>query len=267
MEGGTQAQRDAHKQDKRGPRAIGVVEFLPGGGMRLVPIALWIDDRFYDASLYQANPEPMAVQPQTLYQAYDDGEPTGWFTVTSPKQINGNWVADGTWKPQTSLFDQKLAKQAAAKPKKKLDPLDDDTGPPVLKRAASSEGDDKSSSGGSSSGTKPAAAPDRNAPPASASDDPDRPTLKNSSPSLGDSSSHPVPADKNAAAAPPPAPSSSSDEGDPDRPVLKRGAQPVKVGAACQSGAVNRFCEGWRRQVRHREAVARLCRHLRQQRL
>ena len=41
-----------------------MVEFLPGGGMRLVPIALWIDGRYYDASLYRANPEPMAVQPR-----------------------------------------------------------------------------------------------------------------------------------------------------------------------------------------------------------
>ena len=49
------------KNAKRGPRAIGVIEFLPGGGTRLVPIAIWIDDRFYDASLYAANPEPMAV--------------------------------------------------------------------------------------------------------------------------------------------------------------------------------------------------------------
>ena len=150
--------------------------------------------------------------------------------MTSPKQVNGNWVADGKWKPQTWLFDQKLAKQAAAaKPKKKLDPLDDDSGPPVLKRAPSSEGDDKSSSGSSSSGTKPAPAPDRNAPPTSASDDPDRPTLKNSSPKPDDAPSHPTLADKGAAAPETaPASNSSSDEADPDRPVLKRGAQPAE---------------------------------------
>ena len=67
-----QDQQQAKKQDKktrRGPRAIAVVEFLPGGGTRLVPIALWIDGHFYDASLYGANPEPMALQPETVYQA------------------------------------------------------------------------------------------------------------------------------------------------------------------------------------------------------
>ncbi len=76
-----------------------MVEFLPGGGTRLVPIAIWIDDRFYDASLYAANPEPLAVEPQTVYQATDYGEPTGLFTVTTPKEVNGNWVADGRWTP------------------------------------------------------------------------------------------------------------------------------------------------------------------------
>src|ERR1035438_4514703 len=68
---------------KRGPRAIAVVEFLPGGGTRLVPVALWIDGRFYDASLYGAHPEPMALEPETLYQALAYGEPAGWFTVTT----------------------------------------------------------------------------------------------------------------------------------------------------------------------------------------
>ena len=65
----TRANSKPAKKNKRGPRAIAVVEFLPGGGTRLVPIALWIDGHFYDASLYGANPEPMALEPETLYQA------------------------------------------------------------------------------------------------------------------------------------------------------------------------------------------------------
>ena len=97
-----QAQKQ-DKKNKRGPRAIAVVEFLPGGGTRLVPIALWINDRFYDASLYGANPEPMALEPETLYQALTYGEPAGWFTVTTPRDVNGNWVAEGQWKPVQPL--------------------------------------------------------------------------------------------------------------------------------------------------------------------
>ena len=102
---GQQAQKQ-DKKNKGGPRAIAVVEFLPGGGTRLVPIALWINDRFYDASLYGADPEPMALEPETLYQALTYGEPAGWFTVTTPKDVNGNWVADGQWKPETPLENQ-----------------------------------------------------------------------------------------------------------------------------------------------------------------
>ena len=104
------------KKAKRGPRAIAVVEFLPGGGARLVPVALWIDDRFYDASLYGANPEPMALEPETVYEATNYGESTGLFTVTTPEQVKGNWVAAGQWKPHRAL-DDRLAKQAASKPK------------------------------------------------------------------------------------------------------------------------------------------------------
>ena len=78
------------KTAKRGPRALGVVEFLPGGKARLVPIALWIDGRYYDASLYAANPAPMALEPETVYEATDYGEPTGLFTVETSSEFGIN---------------------------------------------------------------------------------------------------------------------------------------------------------------------------------
>ena len=56
---------------------MGVVEFMPGGEPRLVPVALWIDGNFYDASLYGANPEPMAMVARDVYEATSYGEPTG----------------------------------------------------------------------------------------------------------------------------------------------------------------------------------------------
>jgi hypothetical protein len=245
--------QQASKQDKKnkaGPRAIAVVEFLPGGGTRLVPIALWINDRFYDASLYGANPEPMALEPETLYQALTYGEPAGWFTVTTPKDVNGNWVADGQWKPETPL-ETRIAQQAAKQPKpkpKSVDVLSDDQGPPVLRRpdtsdatsatggqgsapASTSGGNSTSSTGGSSTASS-------NTPPKS-DDDSDRPTLKaspaasaapssaptNSKPTLGDNTQQ---AKAPAAASNVPA-ASSPDENDPNRPVLRRGkpAEPV----------------------------------------
>jgi len=202
------------KKAKRGPRAIGVVEFLPGGGMRLVPIALWIDGRYYDASEYGANPEPMALEPQTVYEAQSLGEPTGIFTITMPKQVNGSWVADGTWRPHTAMDDQlaaQAAKEAALKAKAAksaavMTSNEDDTRP-VLKRAPGSSSD-------SSTSSQPAPA---------ANTDPDRPTMKRAP---ADSSSKPTmgPMD----APPTNAPASTSktqttvDDGDPDRPVMKR---------------------------------------------
>jgi len=231
-----QEQTDSKKKPaKRGPRAIAVVEFLPGGGARLIPIALWINDRFYDASLYGANPEPMALQPETLYQATNYGEPTGWFTVTTPRQVNGNWVADGQWKPQKGSLDTKIAEQAAKEAKKKAPSLmSDDSGPPVLRRSPSSgasEGTDSQSSAPASSGGSSSSSSGNPAP--QSDDDPDRPTLKNSSPSSSTSSSQPTLADTTPqASAPAPV---SSDEDDPDRPVLHRGkpaSQPSTTASA-----------------------------------
>ena len=168
------------KKAKHGPRAIAVLEFLPGGGARLVPVALWIDDRFYDASLYGANPAPMALEPETVYEATNYGESTGLFTVTTPEQVKGNWVAAGQWKPHRTL-DDRLAKQAASKPKqaKADNPIDDR---PVLKRAGSggsssgSSGDGSSSSGTSSSSGGGSSTTTSTSP--SSPEPSDRPTLK-----------------------------------------------------------------------------------------
>jgi hypothetical protein len=201
------------KKAKRGPRAIAVVEFLPNGAMRLVPIALWIEGRYYDASQYGANPAPIALEPQTVYEAQSLGEPTGIFTITEPKQVNGNWAADGTWQPQLAM-DAEAAKQAAKdaalkakNPSKVVLTGDADDGRPVLKRAP-----------GSSSQPDSSQAPPANNP------DPNRPVMKKPPP---DPSSKPTLGTPDE---PPPASSSASgtktqttaSNSDPDRPVFKR---------------------------------------------
>jgi hypothetical protein len=230
----------APKKTKRGPRAIAVVEFLPNGAMRLVPIALWIEGRYYDASLYGANPEPMALEPQTVYEAQSFGEPTGTFTVTFPKQINGNWVADGTWQPQLAMDTQlkaKAAKDAAQQAKNPASKAvltgDADDGRPVLKRAPGSTGD-TSGSGQSSSSSTPA--------PATTTTDSDRPVMKrpatdSGKPTLG-------PTDDAPASASAPSTTAKSqtqvDDHDPDRPVMKRPASataPVNDGTAASGSS------------------------------
>jgi len=211
------------KKTKRGPRAIAVLEFLPGGGARLVPIALWIDDRFYDASLYGANPEPMALEPETVYEATNYGESAGLFTVTTPEQVKGSWIATGQWKPYQPL-DEKLAKQAATQPKPKPTPSNALDDRPVLRRpgsSGSSSSGDSGASSGSSSGTT--TTPNPNEPP-------DRPTLKKppSEASTPAPATQPTPV---AGGSPPSASTSSPDENNPNRPVLRRG-QPAPSAAA-----------------------------------
>ncbi len=212
------------KKAKRGPRAIAVVEFMPNGSMRLVPIALWIEGRYYDASLYGANPEPLAIEPETVYEALSLGEPTGTFTITTPQQVNGNWVADGNWRPHSAMDDQlaaEAAKAAALKSKSASSATimtgEAEEGRPVLKRAPGSTGDSTSSSQ-----TQPASTSQTQ--PASTSD-PDRPVMKkpapasSSKPTLGTPDEPP--------ATPPPASAKTQttvDDNDPDRPVFKKPA-------------------------------------------
>ncbi len=198
------------KKSKRGPRAIAVVEFLPDGGMRLVPIALWIDGKYYDASLYGANPEPMAVEPETVYEAQSLGEPTGTFTVTEPRQVNGSWIADGSWRPHLALDEQlaaKAAKDAANKPKANPDKTvfsgETDDSRPVLKRAPGSGADSGSTTQPSQSTT---------------ASDPDRPTMKRPA---GDSSSNPA-ASSSGGSTSTTSSQTPVDDNDPNRPVMKR---------------------------------------------
>ena len=246
----------AKKKNKNGPRAIGVLEFLPGGGARLVPVALWIDGHFYDASLYAANPAPMAVEPETLYEAFNYGEPTGWFTVTTAREVNGNWIAEGQWKPILPMDAKIAAQKATNQPKKKAPSLtSDDEGPPVLRRPGSSD----SSAGGNQStapgaGSNPASTGDASSSSGSGSpqsqsqsqskDDPDRPTLKvspsagsassSSRPSLGDDGTQPASAPA-AASAPPASPANNDD--DPNRPVLRRGKPPAQLSVSTPTPA------------------------------
>jgi hypothetical protein len=243
-----QSQTQSKKPAKRGPRAIAVIEFLPKGGARLVPIALWMDGRYYDASFYGANPAPMVLQPETLYQAMSYGEPTGWFTVTTPEQVNGAWVAEGQWKPQQGTFDTKVAQQAAKQAKKKpQSSINDDSGPPVLRRSPSSGSSDSTPTTGNAGGQTSTASSSGNTP-APAKDDSDRPVLRNSSPpSSGNSSSdssRPTlgpdtsPNDSKAASAPA-RPVSSTDDNDSDRPVLRNSSPPSSGSSSTDASQVN----------------------------
>lgn len=211
------------KKTKRGARAIGVVEFLPTGKVRLVPVAVWIDGHYYDASLYASDPEPFALQPETVYEAQDYGEPTGLFTVTEPQEVNGSWVAYGQWKPELPM-DAKLArdaaKLAASQPKKQASKTvmtgDADEGPPVLRRSGSSESAGNGSPSPSSSGSSPSSSSP--APSTSTSTSGASPAASNGRPTLARPGDEPEPASAPAVST---RPVSSTADDDPDRPTLK----------------------------------------------
>ena len=246
----SQSPSSTAKKSKRGPRAIAVVEFLPNGKMRLVPVALWIEGKYYDASLYGANPEPMAIEPQTVYEAQSFGEPTGTFTVTMPKQVNGNWVADGTWQPELPMDTQmkaKAAKEAAQRaknpPSEAVMTGDANSGRPVLKRAPGSGGDTSSAgkqtspggSGSSSSGDSSSSSSKTG----SSSGDSDRPVMKrpatDSKPTLGPSDDAPDNSSTTTAKS-----QTQVDDHDPDRPVMKRPAatsEPTDITPASSSSS------------------------------
>ncbi len=211
------------KPKKRGPRALAVVEFLPGGKARLIPVALWIDDRFYDASLYGANPEPMALEPETVYEATFYGDPTGLFTVETPEQVKGNWVATGQWKPHLEM-DEKLAQQKAKQPKTKPKGYDANDDRPVLKRGGGDSSASSQTGSGNSGATQSASSGVGSSGKTDSPEPSDRPILKKPEPPP--STDPTTTTASSSTASPAPASTASPDESDPARPVLRRGPQP-----------------------------------------
>lgn len=226
--------QDLSKPKKRGARAIAVLEFLPGGGARLVPVALWIDGQFYDASLYGANPTPLAVEPETIYEATDYGRPTGLFTVTRPEQIKGSWIGAGQWKPQQSLEEMAAKKPAAphSKPDQSFH-INEDR--PILKRSGSSDASktDASGNSGGSQGSSPSTEKTNSPNTIATPDPPGRPTLKKSpDTSTASSSSSPQAPPANNGSTSAASLGSSPDEHDPNRPVLQYGTTKTATSAS-----------------------------------
>lgn len=187
--GGLLAAQSRSKQ--RGPRAIGVVEITPKGRARLVPIGILVDGKWYDAGIYMATPRPMALEPDTVYEAQKMGMPQGLFTVNAAQEVGGNWVGVGTWKPTTGEQAASPKKAESEKPQS-ANPEDDDA-PPVLRRPGS---------------TKPGAAPGATQPSASAPPAPADTAQQNTAK---------ADTQREQAAAKP------EEADDPNRPVLRRG--------------------------------------------
>ncbi|HYL17022.1 MAG TPA: hypothetical protein VEV41_28580 [Terriglobales bacterium] len=115
----------------KGPRALGLLQLATNGKGHLVPICIMVDGRFYDASIYKADPVPMALESGTVYEAERTGESLGLFTVTGALQGNKMWLGDGKWQPAGAAPEQSTAQKAESKPREEEDR------PPVLRRPGS----------------------------------------------------------------------------------------------------------------------------------
>src|SRR5215470_1512109 len=152
------AQISKKSKEAKGPRALGLLELSSDGKAHLIPIAIMVDGKFYDASAYKASPVPQALWSDTVYEGEKTGVPQGLFTVGGALQRTpGSWLAEGKWRP------------AGSEPKtKKLEPSkpnlgDEDEGPPKLRRSAPDKPDSAKTSAPPSAPT----ADDKKTPPSS----------------------------------------------------------------------------------------------------
>jgi len=103
----TPGERKVPRKKDAGPRAVGVLQMAANGKTSLVPVAILVDGKFWDASAYKADPVPMALEPGTVYEAERAGSSLGLFTVSSAlhsRAVNvpSPWIGTGKWVPAGS---------------------------------------------------------------------------------------------------------------------------------------------------------------------
>lgn len=169
------AQYAKKRQISKGPRAVGVLQLAENGRAHLIPVTIMIDGKFYDAGAYKADPVPMALQPETVYEALRSGVSQGLFTVSGAMSPNGGWIADGKWRSSADIKAEAERKKAEAA-KKAYKAPEEVSGPPKLRRAPQS-GDQTSSTPASSTPAQtpppvsnPPGSQTKGTPPASTSD-------------------------------------------------------------------------------------------------
>jgi len=237
-------ERKPSRKKDAGPRALALLRLSANGKASLVPIAILINGKCWDAAAYKAAPVPMALEPGTVYEAEQAGNSLGLFTVGAALHSNAAnaqtpWIGTGGWVPAGAEGPKKPLKAENA-------PVGIDTGdqPPRLTRNPQQEAPPSAApapappSPSANSGdepprlTKPAAA---GAPPASTAPaaSPGSPSPQSDSKgTTGPNPPGPGGQPSQGSSAPPPeakppdrpqAPESDSGAGEADRPRLRRG--------------------------------------------
>ncbi|HEY1679563.1 MAG TPA: hypothetical protein VGG04_17740 [Candidatus Sulfotelmatobacter sp.] len=112
-------ERKATRKKDAGPRALSVLRMTPDGKVTMVPIAILIDGKFWDASAYKADPVPMALDSGIVYEGERAGSSLGLFTVSGALHSNAAnsqapWIATGIWRPAGSEPAAKETKSDSA---------------------------------------------------------------------------------------------------------------------------------------------------------
>ena len=237
-------ERKPKNKKDTGPRAVAVLQMAANGKASLVPVAIMVNGKFYNASAYKADPVPMALESGTVYEGERTGSSLGIFTVSSALHSNAPnvqapWIGTGQWLPVGTESAHKEMKAESAPvgldtsegpPRLTKDPNAVKQAPAGAKQPASSGPPAQSSppSGSSSSDEPP-----RLSKPASSSDNGSAqsaptPPAPSSSPTKtpGDSKSDSKSGDAKADAAAK-IPASDSGASEENRPKLRRG-KPVE---------------------------------------
>lgn len=177
-------------------RALAIVELYgstpadarakPSGG-RVIPVAILVGDKWYDAGTYSATPRPLALDHGTVYEALRSGEPAGFFTIAAARQHKGEWYGVGKWESRAQLEAAEKTRAAALREKTRT--LAEDDGPPKLRKPGAHPPEEEPAPTGTKR-VSPRVEAERvrpvNAEPALAPHDadPDRPTLRRGGSSL-----------------------------------------------------------------------------------
>ena len=142
------------KQKDQGPRALGLLQLSSNGKATLIPIAIRVDGKFYDATAYKADPVPMALDSGIVYEGERTGTSVGLFTLNGALRSNAAnsshpWLGTGMWLP-TGAEAPKTGIKAENVPVG----IESTDAPPRLTKGGSSPNAD------SKPGTSPAPAPD-----------------------------------------------------------------------------------------------------------
>ncbi len=196
------------------PRAVSILEWVGAPGKpvagRIVPLSVFVNGQYQDGGLFMAQPAPLTVENDTLYELQLAGIPKGTFYVAGGQEVEGAWFGYGKWKPLTPPPPPKKLQPSKVPPKVIQD---NDPDRPHLKNSSPTSGSG-SSAGSGSSNTSSAPA-----------NDPDKPTLHrspNSGSSSPSSSQTPTTGSSTTGASGGTSSPNSTSSNDPDQPTLHR---------------------------------------------